>query len=108
MYENRRYIIITAEEAKLVSFHEVHETSIDSLRYSLDGTKTFVKYDITEVTESYDVEVPDPETMESVTQTIDAGIYGRPSIFDGHTEYEYDDFLALLQGSDWNNYEEAI
>jgi len=101
MYENRRYIIITAEEAKLVSFHEVHETSIDSLRYSLDGTKTFVKYDITEVTESFETYfINDDNTW--TTQSNAAGIYGRPSIYNNQTEYTHTDFLNVLTGSMWN------
>ena len=44
MYENRKYVIITKEEVASIDFTKVIETSVDTLRYSLDGNKTFVKY----------------------------------------------------------------
>jgi len=44
-FENRRYAIITSGDVDLIDFDEVLETSVNTLRYSVDGTKTFVKYD---------------------------------------------------------------
>ena len=44
MYEDLRYVIITREEVASVDFSKVCELSADTLRYSLDGNKTFVKY----------------------------------------------------------------
>jgi hypothetical protein len=44
MYENRTYAIITAEQAQQIDFSQVMETSLETLRFSVDGTKTFVKY----------------------------------------------------------------
>ena len=41
----RTYVIIDASEIGNVNFDQVQETSADTLRYSLDGTKTFVKYE---------------------------------------------------------------
>jgi len=43
-YENRHYIIFNTDEIHLIDFNEVMETSQDTLRLSIDGTMTFVKY----------------------------------------------------------------
>jgi hypothetical protein len=45
MFDQRRFSIISSGDASLIDFSTVCETSIDTLRYSVDGTKTFVKYD---------------------------------------------------------------
>ena len=43
--DNRHYVIMRYSMAQwLVDFDEVLETSIDTVRKSVDGTKTFVKY----------------------------------------------------------------
>ena len=39
------YIIIDKSEVANVDFSKVKETSADTLRYSIDGTKTFVKFE---------------------------------------------------------------
>ena len=44
-FENRKYVIIPTAEINNINFAEVLETSPDTCRYSVDGTKTFVKYD---------------------------------------------------------------
>jgi hypothetical protein len=44
-FENRRYVIIPVSEINNVNFAEVLETAPETCRYSVDGTKTFVKYD---------------------------------------------------------------
>ena len=41
----RNYVIIDASEVSSVDFNQVLEISADTLRYNLDGTKTFVKYE---------------------------------------------------------------
>ena len=41
----RNYLIIDASEVSSVDFNQVLEISADTLRYNLDGTKTFVKYE---------------------------------------------------------------
>lgn len=41
---DRKYVIISAEDVPLIDFSKVCETSAETLRYSVDGTKTFVKY----------------------------------------------------------------
>ena len=41
----RQYVIINSEDVSNVDFSEVQETSIDTLRWNKDNTKTFVKYE---------------------------------------------------------------
>lgn len=45
MYENRRYLIIPTSILGDINFNEVQETSTETVRKSVDGTKTFVKWD---------------------------------------------------------------
>lgn len=44
IYENREYMIFNVSELPLVNFNEVLETSVDTVRKSVDQTKTFVKW----------------------------------------------------------------
>lgn len=44
MYENRQFLILNVSELPLVDFSEVLETSISTVRLSVDGNKTFVKW----------------------------------------------------------------
>jgi hypothetical protein len=75
-YPNRRWCIITAEEVTSlpVDFSQVMETSNATLRYSLDGSNTFVKYEGTQ-----------------------------PSFLTGKTEYTHPEILEILAGSDWTS-----
>lgn len=41
----RNYVIINKSEVSNIDFSKVKETSADTLRYSVDGTKTFVKFE---------------------------------------------------------------
>lgn len=45
MYENRNYVIFSVTELGKINFEEVLETSADTVRRSVDGTKTFVKWE---------------------------------------------------------------
>ena len=69
---NRKYTIITKEEVASVDFSQVDETSINTLRYNNDGTKTFVKF-------------------EDIT----------PSFLNGKTQYTHDEILTELNKSEW-------
>ena len=103
-YENRRYLIIPTSLTGSVDFNQVHETSAETLRLSVDGTKTFLKYDVTEVTASYTEVYPDPETEEMVETTIEAGVYGRPSVYsEEYPEYTHSEILTVLSGADWTS-----
>lgn len=68
------YVIIDASEVSLVDFDQVLETSADTLRYSLDGTKTFVKYEGTQ-----------------------------PFFLLGKTEYTHEEILSILSGPEWTS-----
>jgi len=45
MYTNRHYIIFSTTELPNVDFSQVLETSIDTVRKSVDESKTFVKFE---------------------------------------------------------------
>jgi hypothetical protein len=44
-YENREFMIFNVSELPNIDFKTVLETSIDTVRKSVDETKTFVKWD---------------------------------------------------------------
>jgi len=71
MFENRKWVIIDKDEVSSVDFSKVLETSADTLRYSNDGNKTFVKYE-----------------------------GSQPSFLSGKTEYNHSQILAILNDED--------
>ena len=75
-YENRKYVIINASEVGSVDFSQVNETSANTLRYSLDNSKTFVKFD-----------------------------GDTPSFLDGKTSYTHSEILTILAGEEWTDNE---
>jgi hypothetical protein len=68
----RNYVIIEASEVPSVDFNQVLEASADALVYSLDGTKTIVKYEGTQ-----------------------------PFFLLGKTEYNHAEILSILEGPEW-------
>ena len=103
-YENRRYLIIPTTITGSINFNEVHETSVDTLRLNISGSQTFVKYEVTEVTASYTETYEDLETGTTGSRTVEAGIYGRPSIYSGsYSEYTHSEILSILTGSEWTS-----
>lgn len=44
-FENRKYVIFNVSEIDKIDFDQVLETSPETLRLSVDETKTFVKWD---------------------------------------------------------------
>ena len=44
IYENREYVVLNVSEKDSIDYAEVLESSADTLRLSLDGEKTFIKY----------------------------------------------------------------
>ena len=67
-----KYVIINTSEVSSVDFSQVIETSADTLRYSLDNSKTFVKFD-----------------------------GNTPSFLNGKTSYTHSEMITVLDGSDW-------
>lgn len=101
-FPNRRWLVIPTSLTGSIDFREVLESGIDSLRLSIDGSKTFVKYEVNEVTASFDTVLPNPETDEEETITTEAGVYGRPSFYsETYPEYNHQEILNLLTGSEW-------
>ena len=68
----RTYVILTADEVDHINFDEVIEESADTLRFSLDGSKTFVKF-----------------TGET------------PSFLEGKTPTTHSEMLAILETAEW-------
>jgi hypothetical protein len=69
----KSYVIIDSSEVDSIDFGQVLETSADTLRYSLDGTQTFVKYE-----------------------------GDQPSFLSGKQEYTHSEILAILSGRSWS------
>lgn len=78
IYEHRNYIIFPVSELYKVDFEQVLETSVETVRKSVDGTKTFVKWDGEE---------------PSFVSTLN-GAEG---------PYNYDEILSILNTSEWTS-----
>ena len=101
-FPNRRWLIIPADQVDNVDFNQVLESSADSLRYSVDNSQTFIKYEVQVVEEDYTQTFLDPETGEESTSTVLAGVYGRPSIYNAlYPEYNHQEILELLATEAW-------
>jgi len=68
----RTYIILNAPEVGNVDFDAIIQTSADTLRYSLDGSKFVVKYEGTQ-----------------------------PSFLEGKTQYTHSEILTILATDEW-------
>lgn len=102
-FENRRWLIIPTSITGSIDFNQVLESSPESLRISVDGSKTFIKYEIREVLEDQTYTGINPETGEETTHTTLAGIYGRPDIYqEGDTEYNHEEILHILSTEEWS------
>lgn len=44
-HDMRKYVIIDASDVPSIDFDQVMERSAETLRYSLDGSQTFIKYE---------------------------------------------------------------
>ena len=78
MYNSNTYVIIDTSAVGSVDFDLVLNTSADMLRYSLDGTKTFVKF-------------------EGDT----------PSFLVGKPQHNHAEILNILSGPEWTASEEV-
>jgi len=77
-YEVRNFMIFNISELNQIDFTQVLETSEDTVRKSVDGTKTFVKWD-----GAIPQCVNDLETKEG--------------------PYTYDEILAILATPEWTD-----
>lgn len=103
MYESRNFIIFSVEEIDKINFNAVLETSPETLRRSIDGTKTFVKWDQAPF-DPTPYTIINAETGEE--QTIIPEEPGLPSfINDLETKegpYTYEEILEILGTSEWS------
>jgi hypothetical protein len=76
MYEQRNFAIFSTTEIGKIDFSQVLETSADTLRKSVDETKTFVKWDGEQ-----------PEFVSELTT------------LEGH--YTYTEILDILSSEEW-------
>jgi len=65
------YVIINTSDVSSIDFSQVHETSVDTLRYNIAGTKTFVKF-----------------------------TGSTPSFLSGKTQYNHSEIIAILDDID--------
>jgi hypothetical protein len=82
-YENRQFMIFNVSELDNIDFNEVLETSKDTVRKSIDGTKTFVKW-----------EGNIPSSVQSLTTK--------------EGPYTYNEILTILEGLEWASNEPMI
>ena len=102
MFENRRWLVIPVDKIDDIDFNQVLQPNKESLSISVDGTKTFIKYEVNIIEETYTETFEDVETGEEVTNTIEAGTYGRPSIYsEDYTEYTHSEILEVLSTEQW-------
>jgi len=79
-YPNREFMIFNVSELNKIDFNQVHETSKETLRFSVDHQKTFVKWD--------------GETPSSVL-----------SLTTSEGPFTYDEILEILSTSEWTDYD---
>jgi hypothetical protein len=109
MFENRRWLVIPTSIIDNIDFNQIQQSNQESLRLSKDGSKTFIKYDVNVVEETFNTAHINPETEEEETYTTEKGVYGRPSIYsEDYVEYNHASILELLGTEAWASTEELI
>jgi hypothetical protein len=78
MYDDRNYMIFNVSELDSIDFDTVLETSVDTVRKSIDGSLTFVKWD---------GEIP--ECVNNLTTK--------------QGPYSHNEILDILSGDSWNS-----
>ena len=79
-YPNREFMIFNTSELPQIDFTQVHETAPDTVRKSVDETKTFVKWDGAV-----------PSSIAALTTT--------------EGPYTYEEILEILAGPEWTSNE---
>jgi hypothetical protein len=83
-YTNRQFMIFNVSELNQINFTEVLETSSETLRRSVNGTKTFVKWD-----------------GENVPTSVDA-------LTTKEGPYTYEEILSILATTAWTDTNQVI
>lgn len=84
IYETRNFMIFNVSELPNIDFTQVLETSQDTVRKSIDETKTFVKWDGEII----------PTSVDSLTTK--------------EGPYTYTEILVILSQPEWSSNEEMI
>ena len=84
MYTNRNFMIFSTSETGSIDYNEVLETSSETLRLSVDGSKSFVKWD-----------------SETIPTTVD-------SLTTKEGPYTYEEIVTILTGSFWVDDSEIV
>jgi hypothetical protein len=105
-FRNRRWLVIPTTIIDDIDFNEIREPNSESLRHSLNGEKTFIKYDVKVVQKTYTETFIDEITGDEISVTTEAGIYGRPTIYsEDYNEYTHPEILELLSTEEWHTNE---
>lgn len=83
-YDNREFMIFNTSELDQIDFSQVLETSIDTVRKSVDESKTFVKWDGQTI----------PSSVEALTTK--------------EGPYTYDEMLNILATPEWTDPNPAL
>jgi hypothetical protein len=78
-YDSRHYVIFNVSELNNIDFNEVLETSAETVRLSVDQTKTFVKYEGATM----------PPSVSSLTTK--------------EGPYSHEEILAILATEEWTD-----
>lgn len=79
-YENRKFMIFNVSEIDQIDFSQVLETSKDTLRKSLDGTKTFVKWEGTIPTSVSNLSTKEgPYTYQEILSILSTPFWTNPN-----------------------------
>jgi hypothetical protein len=79
LYDHREFMIFNVSELNQINFEEVLETSAETVRKSVDETKTFVKWDGIVI----------PECINNLTTK--------------EGPYTYDEILVILATDEWTD-----
>lgn len=109
MYENRNYLIIPISEIPKIDFSLVCETSADTLRKSVDGTKTFVKWDQAPYNpEPYEITNMETNQIETVYPQEPGPPAFIANIVGAEGPYTHTEILEILSTSEWIKHLEGI
>ena len=78
-YANRKFMIFNVSELSQIDFTQVLETSSETVRKSIDETKTFVKWNGSEI----------PSSVQSLTTK--------------QGPYTYEEMLTILATEEWSD-----
>ena len=106
MYSNRNYIIFNVSEVDKVDFNQVLETSAETLRRSVDGTKTFIKWDSSVLAARHTAPADDPTAAADPGYVVQVEP-GTPTFLDDLTKkegpYTHEEILVILGSEEWTS-----